>query len=169
LKEYLSRVANLSIVGEQKNWFIISQEWGTGKMSRIVKSGASSLSFSLDRFYRRVTTARPSNLLIQLSAIAFGVFLFAGGIYDLIERPLSAVYNGNGFVWINPYLTQQFVSESIVAVTLYSMGAIGLLAVYQSTKYVYKPRQAYMMLILGLSLVLMAYIFLELVMHVKMS
>ena len=44
---------------------------------------------------------------------------------------------------------------------LYALGFAGLLAIYQSTKYAYKPRQAYMMLIIGVSLLLLAYIFLE--------
>ena len=44
---------------------------------------------------------------------------------------------------------------------LYAIGFAGLLAVYQSTKYAYKPRQAYMMLIIGVTLLLLAYIFLE--------
>ena len=44
---------------------------------------------------------------------------------------------------------------------LYAIGFVGLLAVYQSTKYAYKPRQAYMTLIIGVTLLLLAYIFLE--------
>jgi hypothetical protein len=49
------------------------------------------------------------------------------------------------------------------------MGVIGLIVVYQSTRYIYKPRQAYMMLIIGLALALMAYIFLQLAIQVKLS
>jgi hypothetical protein len=44
---------------------------------------------------------------------------------------------------------------------LYAVGFIGLLAIYQSTKYAYKPRQAYIMLVVGVTLLLLAYIFLE--------
>ncbi|MGD0977772.1 MAG: hypothetical protein ABR962_01380 [Candidatus Bathyarchaeia archaeon] len=138
-------------------------------MSRTVKRRVSSLSFSVNRLYRTITNAKPSNLLIPTLAIAFAVFLFAGGVYDLIQRPLAAVYYNNRFLFLNPYLSEQFVSDSIVAATIYSLGVIGLIVVYQSTRYVYKPRQAYMMLIIGLALALMAYIFLELTIHIKLS
>jgi FtsH-binding integral membrane protein len=101
-------------------------------------------------------------------AIAFAIFLFAGGVYDLIQRPLAAVYYNNQFLFLNPYLTEQFVSDSILAAIIYSLGVLGLIAVYQSTKYIYKPRQAYMMLIIGLALALMAYIFLQLTIQIKL-
>jgi hypothetical protein len=38
---------------------------------------------------------------------------------------------------------------------------MGLFAIYQSTKSAYKPRQAYMLLIVGVTFLLLAYIFLE--------
>jgi hypothetical protein len=46
---------------------------------------------------------------------------------------------------------------------------VGLLAIYQSTKYVYKPRQAYMMMLVGVVLLLIAYIFLEASIQLKIS
>jgi len=138
-------------------------------MSRTVKRRVSSLSFSVNRLYRAITNAKPSNLLIPTLAVAFAVFLFAGGVYDLIQRPLAAVYYNNQFLFLNPYLTEQFVSDSILAAIIYSLGVIGLIAVYQSTRYVYKPRQAYMMLVIGLALAFMAYIFLQLAIQVKLS
>lgn len=138
-------------------------------MSRTVKKHVSSLSFSLNRLYRTITNAKPSNLLIPTLAIAFSIFLFAGGLYDLIQRPVPAIYYNNKFYFLNPYLSQQFVSDSIVAATIYSLGVIGLIMLYQSTKYVYKPRQAYMMLMIGLTLTLMAYIFLEASIQIKLK
>ncbi len=137
-------------------------------MSRTVKRRISSLSFSANKLYRTITTAR-SNLLIPTLVIAFAVFLFAGGIYDLIQRPVAAVYYNNKFLFLNPYLSEQFVDDTVIAVILYSLGVIGLMVTYQSTKYVYKPRQAYMMLLMGLVLMLMAYIFLELAIHIKLT
>ena len=86
----------------------------------------------------------------------------------MIQRPLAAVYYNNRFLFLNPYLSEQFVSDSIVAIIIYSLGVIGLMVTYQSTKYVYKPRQAYMMLLIGLALTLMAYIFLELAINIKL-
>jgi hypothetical protein len=138
-------------------------------MSRSVKRGISSLSFSMNRLYHTVTTARPSGFVVGVLAISVAVFFFGGGLYDLIMKPLPAVYYGGRFLFLYPQLTEQFISDSIVAMTIYGLGIIGMIAVYQSTKYVYKPRQAYMMLMIGFVLVFMAYIFLEETIRIKLG
>jgi hypothetical protein len=138
-------------------------------MSKSVKKNVSNLSFSLNRFYRTITTSRPSNLIIPVAAIGFAVFLFGGGLYDIIMQPLPAVYYGGRFLFLYPQLSEQFIGDSIVATTVYALGIIGLLSVYQSTKYVYKPRQAYMMMVIGVVLLFLAYIFLEATIQIKIS
>jgi hypothetical protein len=137
-------------------------------VSRAIKRRISSLSFSVNKLYRTVTTTKPSSLLIPTLAVAVAVFLFAGGLYDLVQQPVAAIFYNNKFYFLNPYLSQQFLSDSIIAATIYSLGVIGLVVVYQSTRYVYKPRQAYMMLMVGLTLALMAYIFLEATIQIKL-
>ena len=64
-------------------------------------------------------------------------------------------------MFIYPELSQQFIADTIISVMLYAIGFVGLLTIYQSTKYAYNPRQAYMMLVIGVTLLLLAYIFLE--------
>jgi hypothetical protein len=130
-------------------------------MSKTVKKSISSISFSLNRFYGTISTAKPSNLIIPIVVIAFAIFLLGGGLYDIIMRPLPAVYYNSQFLFLYPSLSEQFVSDSVVAMSIYALGIVGLITIYQSTKYVYKPRQAYMMLIIGVVLLLLAYIFLE--------
>jgi hypothetical protein len=66
-------------------------------------------------------------------------------------------------------LSEQFISDSIVATILYSFGIVGLIVMYQSTKYAYKPRQAYIMLITGTLLLFIAYIFLEETINIKLG
>ena len=138
-------------------------------MSKSVKKGISSLSFSMSRLYRAITTVRPSSFVVSALVVAVGIFLFGGGLYDLIVKPLPAVYYQGQFLFLYPQLSEQFISDSIVAMTLYAFGAIGLIMIYQSTKYVYKPRQAYMMLMMGIVLLLIAYIFLEESIHIKLG
>ena len=138
-------------------------------MTRPVKRGISSLSFSMNRLYRAITTAKPSSFVVGVLAVSVAVFFFGGGLYDLIMKPLPAVYYGGRFLFLYPQLTEQFISDSIVAMTLYALGIIGMIAVYQSTKYVYKPRQAYMMLIIGFALVFMAYLFFEETIRIKLG
>jgi hypothetical protein len=131
------------------------------EVSKKVKRSASSMSFSLSRWFRRISTAKPSSFAISLIIIAYAIFLFGGGLYTVISSPLPAFYTGRGFIFLYPDLGQQFISDSIIAIMLYAIGFVGLLAVYQSTKYAYKPRQAYMTLVIGVTLLLLAYIFLE--------
>jgi hypothetical protein len=130
-------------------------------VSKKVKRRATSTSFSLSQWFRKISTAKPSSFAISIIVIAYAVFLFGGGLYTLISHPLPAYYTGKTFIFLYPDLGSQFISDTVIAVMLYAIGFVGLLTVYQSTKYAYKPRQAYMMLVIGVTLLLLAYIFLE--------
>ena len=138
-------------------------------MSKKAKRRAAETSFSLSRWFRKISTARPSSLVISIIVIAYAVFLFGGGLYTLISSPLPAFFTGKGYIFLYPDLGQQFIADSVVAIMLYGMGFAGLLAIYQSTKYAYKPRQAYMMLVIGVTLLLLAYIFLEDAIQIKLG
>jgi len=129
------------------------------------------MSFSLSRWFRKISTARPSSFIITIIVISCAVFLFGGGLYTIIKwkEMLPAFYTGRGFLLIYPELGQQFVSDTVIAVMLYAIGFVGLLAVYQSTKYAYKPRQAHMTLVIGVTLLLLAYIFLEYAILIKLG
>lgn len=138
-------------------------------MSDKVKKTVSSTSYSMTKLYRRISTAKPSTLILSIIAISFAIFLFGGGLYDIIMKPLPAVYYQGTFLLIYPQLSEQFVSDSLVSMILYAFGIIGLVSMYQSTKYAYKPRQAYMMFTVGLVLLLIAYILLEVTIQLKLS
>jgi len=138
-------------------------------MSRKVKREISSLSFSMNKLYNRVSTFRPSTFILSVATMAFAVFLFGGGLYDIIMKPLPAVYYGGTFLFLYPQLSEQFIADSVVAMTLYALGIVGLVVMYQSTKCAYKPRQAYMMFLVGVILVFMAYVFLEATIQLKIS
>jgi len=131
-------------------------------MSKKFKKRASSTSFSLSRWFDKITSARPSSLVISIVVIGYAIFLFGGGLYTIISSPLPSYYiEGQGFLFLYPELGQQFIADTVISVMLYSIGFVGLLAIYQSTKYAYKPRQAYMWLVIGAAALLLAYIFLE--------
>ncbi len=138
-------------------------------MSRTAKKKLSSLSYSFNKLYRKISTAKPSTFALSILAIAFSIFLFGGGLYNLIVKPYPTIYRGGLFVLVDPRLSEQFISDSIVATILFAFGTIGLLTIYQSTKYAYKPRQAYMMFIVGVVLLLTAYIFLEAIIKMKLG
>ena len=130
-------------------------------MSKKVKKQSSSMAFSLNRWFRRISSLKPSDLTFTLIVIAFAVFLFGGGLLTIVERPEIAVYTGRQFLFLYPALDGQFVMDTFLSGLLYGMGVAGLLLIYRSTKSAFKPRQAYMAMIIGVSFVLLAYIFLE--------
>jgi hypothetical protein len=142
-------------------------------VSRKVKKRISSLSYSLNRFYRKISTTKPSTTILSVIAIAIAIFFFGGGLYNVIRRPLPSAYvelpGGGRFLFLYPQLSEQFITDSIVAMILYSLGIIGAIAMYQSTKYAYKPRQAYLMFLIGVAFLIMAYIFLESTIQIKLS
>ncbi|MEM2445058.1 MAG: hypothetical protein QW734_00180 [Candidatus Bathyarchaeia archaeon] len=101
-------------------------------------------------------------MVLAVAALAIAIFLFGGGLYNLVSRPLPSYYSPSiGFLFVNPYLSDQFLWDSLIATTLFALGVIGSLLMYQSTKYASNPRQAYMMLMVGVMLLLIAYISIE--------
>lgn len=129
--------------------------------NRIVK-WFTSLGFTLRRAYLRILAAKPSIFIVAIIVTAVSSFLLAGGIYDILEKPPTVISWGNGVLFFYPYTLQaQLVLESVGVMVIYALGVAGILLMYQSTKYVYKPRQAFMMLLSGVILILVAYIFIE--------
>ena len=123
----------------------------------------SSLSFSLQKTYERILTAKPSLFVIGIAVVGFSIFLFAGGIYNLLIQPLVAIVGSTGrIISFYPYgITDQLLLESIIIMIFYAMGVAGFLVAYRSTKHAYNPRQAYRFLIVGFALFLLAYLLLE--------
>ena len=86
------------------------------------------------------------------------------------------MYTGQGFEFIvkpslisgGSALGDQFSSETIITSALFAFGLVGLLTVYRSTKYTHQPRQAYMTFIVGVTLLLLAYLLLEFVLGLKL-
>ena len=132
-------------------------------MSRWLRKRFSSLTFSMQKTYWKVVTAKPSLFVTAVLAVAASLFLLGGGIYDLMEKPLLAIVaTGGRIITYYPYaLNEQFLMESIIVMVVYAIGFVGFLMMYQSTKYAYRSRQAYRLLLVGCVLVIIAYIFIE--------
>jgi len=130
-------------------------------MSTKLKKRSSGISFSLSRWFERIQTTTPIALILTIVGIGYTIFLFAGGLYTLITKPAPAYLGSSVIYFLYPSISGQFVSDTIISGLLYALGFAGLLAIYQSTKSAYKPRQAYMLLIIGVTLLLLSYIFLE--------
>ena len=124
---------------------------------------ASSITFSLQKFYGRLLNAKPSLWIIAVIAVGVSLFLFAGGVYDLLIQPIVAIVGSTGrIIRFYPYgITDQLLLESIIIMIFYAMGVTGFIIAYRSTKHASNPRQAYRFLLVGVALLLVAYILLE--------
>lgn len=134
-------------------------------MSGKIKKRSEDVSFSLSRWFRKAATNAPVISVITILGLAYAIFLFGGGVFTSIGIAkgtiLPSYYSGSTFYFLYPDISNQFIGDTIITVFLYAMGLVGLLALYQSSKNAYKPRQAYMLLIVGVTLVALSYLFLE--------
>jgi hypothetical protein len=98
----------------------------------------------------------PSTTLIILAIIAFVVFILVGGIYDILEKPLAILPKAtSGWTFIyRGSINQQTINESLVSGLLYVLGIVGLYMLFRGTRMAYRPRQAYILLILGVVVLL---------------
>jgi hypothetical protein len=98
----------------------------------------------------------PSTTIALIVVLAFVGFILAGGIYDLLERPISLLPTATGYsVLIQGTLGQQTLNESLIAAFLYMLGLGGLYMLLRSTRSAYRPHNAYLLLILGTITVLL--------------
>ena len=130
-------------------------------MTSKLKKTSSEMSFSLSRWFRKLTTNAPTAFIVTVVGISYAVFLFGGGLYTLINHPQPSAYVNNQFYFLYPDIGSQFIADTLISATLYALGFMGLIFIYQSSKSAYKPRQAYMMMVIGVAFVLLAYVFLE--------
>jgi hypothetical protein len=142
-------------------------------MSNKVKKQASSLPFSLSQGFRRISTMQPSSLLVTVVVMSVAVLLLSGTVYNIVNQPMLAYSTNTRFYFFYTSafgtngLSEQFVFDTVIAATLYAAGLIGLLALHQSARHAFNPRQAYMVLTIGVALVFISYLFLEYVIHIK--
>lgn len=117
----------------------------------------------MQKAYWKIVTAKPSIFVIATIVVAGSIFLLGGGIYDILEKPLTAIVAAGGrIIVVYPYaLNEQFLVESIIVMTLYAIGVVGFFLTYQSTKYAYRPRQAFILLLMGCVLIITAYLLME--------
>jgi hypothetical protein len=128
----------------------------------------SSLSFSLSKWFKKSVATQPSALIIIVIFIGFTVLLLGGVIYTITtEGILPSYYDGSKFYFLYPNISEQFIADTVISAILYLMGFAGLLSIIQSARSVNKPRQAYMLMAVGIGLILLSYICLESAINIK--
>jgi hypothetical protein len=90
--------------------------------------------------------------LLFFVVLGLATFFLAGGIYDLLEKPVSLLPRASqqGWTFIYPGgLGGQTLNESILSAILYLIGLSGFYMLFRSTRFAYRPRNAYILLTLG--------------------
>lgn len=135
----------------------------------------SNLVFRFKKFRlpRRIM-GRPSFNIIAIVLMAFAIFVLAGGVYSTVEimsgRALTMLPSASGWTFIYPgNLNMQTINESLISGMLYFLGAVGFYLVLKSVKLAYRPRQAYLTLIIGLMLVLLIVYYTSILLQTKMG
>jgi len=108
-------------------------------------------------------------LMVTAILVAFSIFLFGGGLYDLLGEAVPYIVVARRIFVFYPLIHEQSILESVFATISYIIGVTGFLLAYQSTKYTYKPRQAFILLLMGCLFIGMAYIYLEYAVYTKMT
>ena len=132
-------------------------------MTNRIRKRLTSLGFWLRKSYWKLATAKPSIFVVALIVVAFSIFLLGGGVYDILEQPMVAIpVSQTRILFFYPYsVHEQSVLESLYVMMSYGLGVAGVIVMYQSTKYASKPRQAFIMLLSGAVLILLAYFYIE--------
>jgi hypothetical protein len=132
-----------------------------------MKRRFSSASFSLQKASLRLAKYRPSPFLVAAVVMGVSIFLLGGGIYDIFMEPLTILPIGGGrFLSYVPYrIHEQLLMGSIGVMILYSLGAVGLLLIYQSTRYIRKPQQVSLLSKVGVALFLVSFVAVEFVLY----
>jgi hypothetical protein len=119
-----------------------------------IRRGLGNIAYSL-RLVRTPGAAgiKGSWTILFIITIALATFFLAGGIYDLLEKPVSLLPRSTqqGWTFIYPGgLGGQTLNESLLSAILYLLGLSGFYMLYRSTRFAYRPRNAYILLIAGI-------------------
>ncbi len=108
----------------------------------------------------RIPQLQPSTTLLLIVLMGFTVFILGGGIYNIMVRPSHELF-------FYPGMSDQFLNESLIFMLLLVVGMTGGLLAYRSTRYTYRPREAKMFLLIGLALLVVAFLGTEVILNLK--
>jgi len=124
---------------------------------------------SLQRIYRKVLAPLPFPRIITFLLVGSMILLLGGGVYDILEDPPTLFPGQTSWLFYYPSLHDQTITGSLIVMIVYTIGFAGLLLIYQSTKYAYRPRQAFILLLTGLPIILLTYFYCETIINLKLG
>lgn len=114
-----------------------------------------------------VSPARPLSSLIIILMVLASILILGGGVYDIMMKPLALLSTPTYTIFFYYGLHEQTLIESLIFIFLLIIGVIGGYLAYRSTRYLYRPREATIMMLIGVSMLFLAFIGCEYVLGLK--
>jgi hypothetical protein len=112
-------------------------------------------------------TFKPSTTLVTIALITVVLFVLGGGVYNILERPLSVLPTPQNPIWYFQGMTAQTLNESLIFALFLTIGITGGYLAFISTRRIYRPREARLYLAIGISMIFGALIGSEIVLSWK--
>lgn len=119
---------------------------------------------------RKMEMPLPGRTLIVIGIYIILFLLQTGIIYIIYREPIAIGANNKGNpVLFYPDIHEAFVIESIVASIFIFLCSIGFILLYQASKYVYNKKTAIKILVIGIILVISAFVALQAFISIKLN
>lgn len=122
---------------------------------------------SIINVLRKITKYRPSQNIIAIILVIIAIFLFGGGIYNIVIRPESVLIQRTGISFFLRSIHEQLLGESIIIMMLYALGVAGLILIYRSSRFRRNPSQASLLLRIGMVLLIISFIIVEVSLYLQ--
>lgn len=101
-----------------------------------------------------------STNVISILVVTITILLLAGGIYNLTEagrgRLTTVLPSPSNPVFYYPGMGDQTINESAYFMIFLIMGISGGYVIFRSSRHAYRPREARMLLFIGIALMIIA-------------
>ncbi|MHA1145054.1 MAG: hypothetical protein ACTSRW_09985 [Candidatus Helarchaeota archaeon] len=137
---------------------------------KLIRKPRSRLDFE---FLTRMELPSPPREVFFILVLLFFLYIVSGGIYNMTRKTIPLNYQQIGdfvqpvFFWKD--LHEQFILEGIIFAILLFIVFMGTYLIYESTKNFYRPSTSYAYLVIGLILFFLAFAFIELLIHQKIT
>lgn len=129
-------------------------------MFRIYRKISSLITYFTRKVVSRVMGYRLSRQIMAVIMVAIAIFLFGGGVYDIVIRPDVWFYPP-----FHPHPHEQLLGESLAIMMLYALGTLGLILIYRSGRYRRNPHHASLIIWIGMALLVTVFITIEVVFY----
>ncbi|MFH0896763.1 MAG: hypothetical protein V1850_01775 [Candidatus Bathyarchaeota archaeon] len=110
---------------------------------------------------------RSSNSMLILFMVVIAIFILGGGVYDLMQKPISVLPTPSNPIFYYSGMTDQTLNESMIFILFLIIGISGGYLSFRSTRHAYRPREARMYIAIGVTMIIVAFIGCEAILALK--